>query len=221
MEAFAPPRLTNTRHGLRIHHEKRHVSKDSLIFFTSPDDDHNEPPQPHHVERSVASIRSAVASTLMGLLLLCSPPSWQQHDHYSFLPPPTAWAVEEEQQVLQPVAAAAAAELPPPETLAVPPLPNQEKAALTVLQPTPPKPVPEQYSPIDEVWTLVDKYFIDKSFGGQVRLMHREMVTCAAHPRHTLSHSFSVSLNPQDWKAVKLKYKAMEILLLLLTTNRE
>ena len=71
----------------------------------------------------------------------------------------------------------------PDDFVGIPPLPKQEKAVLDVLQPTTTTkqtPMPAKYSPIDEIWTLVDKYYIDRSFHGQ------------------------------DWKAVKQRYKSLE-----------
>jgi carboxyl-terminal processing protease len=69
--------------------------------------------------------------------------------------------------------------MPPAEEM-IPPLPSTRDSVLSVLQPQRPTPIPEKYSPVMEVWTLVNKYYIDRSFGGQ------------------------------DWDAVRQKYVAQE-----------
>lgn len=106
--------------------------------------------------------RSAIASTIMSLVLLSSPPTPQHHAFYH-----PAWAQEIVQ--VQPSVAAMDMDLDliPPEEM-IPPLPSTQDSVLARLQPQKPTPpLTEKYSPVMEVWTLVDKYYIDRSFGGQ------------------------------------------------------
>lgn len=57
----------------------------------------------------------------------------------------------------------------PQDLVGIPPLPKTETQVSEVLQPVPEKPVPEKYSLVDEVWALVNKFYIDRTFHGQVR----------------------------------------------------
>jgi len=139
-------------------------------------------------DAAIAACRTAIASTIMGLVLLCSPP---QQSHLSSFTAPPAFALEQvvEQQTSS-VAAVDPDNLSPEDLVGIPPLPKQEKSALDVLQPATTKAPSSRYSPIDEVWTLIDKYYIDKSFNGQVRLVLSNVLMCCrlqSHQRHLLA----------------------------------
>ena len=66
------------------------------------------------------------------------------------------------------------ASLPDDIVVGIPPLPKLEESALELLQPSStetsiPNDKNNQYSsPVEEVWTLIDKYYIDKTYNGQV-----------------------------------------------------
>lgn len=163
-DAFAPTRQTthylSYTLSLRIPLEKRDVSVSAVLPNNRETNDD---------AITYSACRSAFVSTLMGLVLLTSPPSLQQHQH--IWTPLPAFALE----VVSGVASVddpSTVSSPEDIVVGIPPLPKQEKTTLDLLLPSSPEqkqqPISIKYSPVEEVWTLIDKYYIDKSFNGQV-----------------------------------------------------
>lgn len=170
----------------RIHHHRQHCitptriqdntstrdASPSLLFAVSKET---------HDAFLTTSCKTAIASALMSLALLCGDYSQQSLLH-SFTPP-AAFAIEqvivqvsgESSSVAATVDPTDIQQKSPQELVGIPPLPKQEQQVSEVLQPvtTISTPVSQEssYSVVDEVWTLVNKYFIDRSFHGQVRVL--------------------------------------------------
>jgi len=195
--AFAPRIVIQSSHSRtfvsRIS-ETRDVSLSALPSKTKnehPSHDDNDDDDAS-ADASVSS-PSSVASTFLGLTLLLL---GSLMPHGPWIPPPVAFAAAVEQQQQQPQVVTtttttttttmdhaiirAALSAPDDIVVGLPPLPKQEKTTLDLLQPTPSVVNNNEYSPVDEVWTLIDKYYIDKSFNGQ------------------------------DWNKVKEKYKHLD-----------
>ena len=139
-----------------------------------------------------AFLRSVVASTLFGLTVMFAPFS-----HASFMLPLPAFATTtvEQQHVVTTIASTSSSIMdrhqPDPSTasspddivVGIPPLPKLEESTLELLQPSStetsiPNNKNNQYSPVEEVWTLIDKYYIDKTYNGQVCVVVLLSVVC-------------------------------------------
>ena len=141
--AWAPaaPRLTCAAKRSNQHFAKKGALNNKAI--SSDENGHGD-----WLDTLIPSCQAAIVSTVLAAYVLLS--SASPTYAFSLMPPPTAKAAVLEEVVL-----------PKPDAIGTVTDDIRSIDPIVIQQDE------DQFSVLDEVWTLIDKYYIDRTFGGQ------------------------------------------------------